>query len=56
MTFISFLDLAGRGGGGRALLIVTGVDLEASFFELPLVGEVHGVNFNDIFALSVLDL
>jgi len=36
MMLISFLDLAGRGGRGGALLIVTGVDLGVSFLELPL--------------------
>ena len=56
ITFISFLDLAGREGGGRALLIVTGIDLGESFFELPLVGGIRGVNFNNIFDLSVLVL
>jgi len=54
--FISFLDLAGRGGGGRALLIVTGVGLGVSFFELLLVGGMCGVNFDEIFVLSVLVL
>jgi len=38
MTFISFLDLAGRGGRGGALLIVTGNDLGASFLGLPVGG------------------
>jgi len=56
ITFISFLDLAGREGGGGALLIVTGIDLGKSFFELPLVGRIQGVNFDDIFNLSVLVL
>ena len=56
MVFISFLDLAGRGGGGGALLIVTGVDLGASFLELLLVEGVRGVNFDEILFLSVLVL
>ena len=56
ITFISFLDLAGRGGGGRALLIMTGVDLGASFLELLLVGGLRGVNFDEILVLSVLVL
>jgi len=54
MTFISFLDLAGRGGRGGALLIVTGVDFGASFLELPLEGGMRGVNFEDILDLSVM--
>ena len=56
IAFISFLDLAGRGGGGGALLIVTGVDLGASFLELPLVGGMRGVNFDEILFLSILVL
>jgi len=43
MMLISFLDLAGRGGRGSALLIVTGVDLGVSFLELPLEGECDEV-------------
>ena len=54
MTLISFLDLASRGGRGRALLIVTGTDFAISFLLLPLVGIVLRVNFEDIFNLSVL--
>ena len=54
MMLISFLDLAGRGGRGRALLIVTGTDFTISFLLLPLVRIVLGVNFEDIFDLSVL--
>ena len=56
ITFISFLDLAGRGGGGGALLIMTGVGLGASFLELPLVGGMRSVNFDEILFLSVLVL
>jgi len=56
ITFISFLDLARRGGGGGALLIVTGIDLGESFFELPLVGGIREVNFDDIFDLRILVL
>jgi len=54
IMFISFLDFAGRGGGGGALLIVTGTDLGESFLELPFVEEMHGVNFEEIFDLRVL--
>jgi len=56
MTFISFLDLAGRGGRGRALLIVTGVAFGAFFLELPLEGGMRGVNFDDILDLSEMVL
>ena len=55
ITFISFLDLARSGGRGGALLIVMGVSLEMSFFELPLEGGVHGVNFEAILALREFD-
>ena len=51
---ISFLDLASRGGRDGALLIVTRTDFTISFLLLPLVGIVLGVNFEDIFDLSVL--
>ena len=54
MMLISFLDLAGRGGRGGALLIVTGTDFGNSFLLLPLVWIDLGVNFEDIFDLSVL--
>ena len=53
MALISFLVLAGRGGRGGALLMVTGVDLGISFLELPLGGGVRGVNFEDILDLRV---
>ena len=36
MTLISFLVLAGKGGGGGALLIETGVDLGMFFVGWPL--------------------
>jgi len=52
--FTSFLVLAGRGGGGGALLIVTGTDLEGSFLELPFGAGMRGVNFAEIFDLRVL--
>ena len=55
MTLISFLDLASKGGRGGALLMVTGTDFGTSFLLLPLVGGILGVNFEEIFALSVLD-
>jgi len=48
------LDLAGRGGRGGALLIVTETDFAISFLLLPLIRIVLGVNFKDIFDLSVL--
>jgi len=54
MTFISFLDLAGRGGKGGALLIVTGDDLGASFLGLPVGGGMQVVNLDEILVLSVL--
>ena len=54
MMLISFLDLAGRGGRGGALLIVTRTGFAISFLLLLLVGIVLGVNFEDIFDLSVL--
>ena len=54
MTFTSYFDFAGRGGGGGALLTVTGTDLGGSFLELPFGGGTCGVNFDEIFALRVL--
>jgi len=54
MSLISFLDLAGRGGRGGALLIVTGVDFRISFLLAPLVGEILGVNLEEILFLSML--
>ena len=56
MTFTSFLDLAGRGGGGGTLLIVTGTDLGDSFFELPLGEGIRRENLEDILALRLLVL
>ena len=56
MVFTSFFDLAGRGGGGGAFLTVTGTDLRDSFFGLPLGEGIHGVNFDEIFALRLLVL
>jgi len=55
---ISFFDLAGRGGSGGALLMVTGVDFGVSFLLLPLGAgtRILGVNFDEIFVLRVFDL
>ena len=53
-TLISFLDFAGRGGRGGALLIVTGMDFGISFLLFPLVVGVRRVNFKEILALSEL--
>ena len=56
MMLISFLVLAGRGGGGGTLLIVTGTDFAISFL-LPLCcGIVLGVNFDETLPLRVLAL
>ena len=55
MTLISFLDLAGKGERGGALLIVTRVDFGMSFVGWLLVGGIQGVNLDEIFPLSVLD-
>ena len=54
ITFISFLDFAGRGGGGGALLIEIRTDLGGSFLEFPFVEGMRGVNFEEIFDLRVL--
>ena len=54
ITFISFLDFAGREGGGGALLIIIRTDLGESFLEFPFVEGMHGVNFEEIFDLRVL--
>jgi len=54
ITLISFLVLAGSGGRGGALLMVTGVDSGISFLVLPLDGGVLGVNFAEILDLRVL--
>jgi len=52
---ISFFDLARRGGRGGVLLMLTGVDLGRTFFfKLPLGGEVHIVNFEEILFLIML--
>ena len=56
MVLISFLDLAGKGGRGGALLIVTRDDLGASFLLLPFDVGILGVNLDEILALSVLVL
>ena len=54
MTITSFFDFAGRGGGGGALLTITGTDLRDSFLELLLGEGTRRVNFDEIFALRVL--
>lgn len=54
MVFISFFDLAGRGGRGGALLMVTGVGLGTSLLELPAEWGIRGVNLADIFFLREL--
>jgi len=56
MELISFLDLAGKGGRGGALLMVTGVDLGISFLLLLFGAGILGVNLDDILALRVLVL
>ena len=56
MVLISFLDLAGKGGRGGALLIVTGVGLGRSFLLLPFNVGILGVNLDEILALRVLVL
>ena len=54
ITLTSFLVLAGRGGGGRTLLIETGTDLAISFLLLLLGRVILGVNFKEILALRML--
>ena len=56
MVLISFLDLAGKGERGGALLIVAGVGLERSFLLLLFNVRVLGVNLDEILALRVLVL
>jgi len=56
MVLTSFLDLAGKGGRGGALLIVTGVGLERSFLLLPFDVGILGVNLDEILALRVIVL
>jgi len=56
MVLISFLDLAGKGGRGGALLIVTGVGLGRSFLLLLFDVRILGVNLDEILALRVLVL
>ena len=55
MTLTSFFVLAGRGRSGGTLLIVTGIGFVISFLLTLLGGFNLGVNFKEIFALSVLD-
>jgi len=56
MVLISFLVLAGKGGRGGALLIVTGTDLWSSFLLFPFDVRILGVNLDKILALRVLVL
>ena len=56
MTLTSFFDLAGRGGSGGALLIVTGMCLAISLLLLLEFGATLGVNLEEIFALRVVEL
>jgi len=55
ITLTSFLVLAGRDESGRTLLIVTGTSFAISFLLPLLEGFVLGVNFEEIFVLSMLD-
>ena len=55
IVLISFLDLAGRGRRGGALLMVMGVDLGKSFLELPLGGGERGVNLEEILDLRLFN-
>ena len=53
MILTSFLDLAGRGGGGSALLIVTGFGVLVDLF---VVGRATlGVSLAEIFSLRDLE-
>ena len=54
MSFFGLVDKEERGGG--ALLTVTGVDFGIFLLPLPLTIGVLGVNFDEIFDLSVLVL
>ena len=54
MTLISFLVLAGSGGRGGALLIVTELGLGISFLVLLFDEGILGVNFTEILDLRVL--
>ena len=56
MELISFLDLAGKGERGGALLMVTRVDLGISFLLLPFGAGTLGVNLAAILALRMLVL
>ena len=53
----SLAILAGRGGGGEALSIEAGTGLEAGLLDFWVEeGAILGVNFDEIFSLSVFDL
>jgi len=57
MVLIPFFGLVNKGGrGGGALLMVTGLDFGISLLPLLLAGGILGVNFDEIFDLSVLVL
>ena len=56
MTLISFFDLAGRGGEGRAFSMVIGIGFAISLLFLLGFSAILGVNLEDIFALKVVDL
>ena len=54
IVLISFLVFAGRGGGGGALLIVTGVGFLVGLLDVKET--TLGVSLSEIFSLSDLDL
>ena len=56
MVLISFLVLAGRGGRGGTLLIVTGTNFGIPFLLLLCCGIDFGVNFDETLTLRVLAL
>ena len=53
MILTSFLDLAGRGGGGGALLIVTRFGILVALFTVG--GTTLGVSLAEIFSLRDLE-
>ena len=56
MLFTSFLDLTERGGRGGFLLMVMGTGFVCSLLFLEVVGTILGVNLDEIFFLSDLEL